>query len=29
MKSDWTSCLTNKIGFKGFGLKPEDVSKKG
>jgi aconitate hydratase len=23
MKKDWTSCLTNKVGFKGFGI-PED-----
>lgn len=23
MKKDWQACLTNKVGFKGFGL-PED-----
>lgn len=28
MKTDFTSALTNKIGFKGYGLKPEDSSKK-
>lgn len=27
MKKDWQSCLTNKVGFKGFGLKQEDVQK--
>lgn len=27
MKSDWNKCLTNKVGFKGFGLKPEHVDK--
>lgn len=21
MKKDWNECLTNKVGFKGFGLK--------
>jgi aconitate hydratase len=25
MKEDWNACLINKVGFKGFGLKPEDV----
>jgi aconitate hydratase len=25
MKKDWNECLTNKVGFKGFGLKPENV----
>jgi aconitate hydratase len=29
MKKDWSSCLTNKIGFKGFGLKPENTKKEG
>lgn len=28
MKTDFTSALTNKIGFKGYGLKSEDSSKK-
>jgi len=23
MKNDWNNCLTSKVGFKGFGLKPE------
>lgn len=27
MKSDFTSALTNHVGFKGYGLKPEDTSK--
>jgi len=27
MKNDWNNCLTNKIGFKGFGLKPENIKK--
>ena len=27
MKKDWAACLTNKVGFKGFGLKPEAVDK--
>ena len=27
MKQDFQSCLTNKIGFKGFGLKEEEVKK--
>ena len=27
MKSDWHTCLTNKVGFKGFGLKPEALDK--
>jgi aconitate hydratase len=27
MKSDWKQCLTNKVGFKGFGLKPEATEK--
>jgi aconitate hydratase len=27
MKKDWNECLTNKVGFKGFGLKPENVEK--
>lgn len=25
LKSDWSACLTNPVGFKGFGLKPERV----
>jgi aconitate hydratase len=29
MKKDWSSCLTNKVGFKGFGLKPENLNKSG
>jgi aconitate hydratase len=28
MKTDFTNALTNKIGFKGYGLKPEDSNKK-
>jgi aconitate hydratase len=28
MKNDFTSALTNKVGFKGYGLKEQDVSKK-
>jgi len=27
MKNDFTSALTNKVGFKGYGLKPEDSTK--
>ena len=27
MKKDWNACLTNKVGFKGFGLKPDVVHK--
>jgi aconitate hydratase len=27
MKKDWNACLVNKVGFKGFGLKPEVVEK--
>jgi len=27
MKNDFTNALTNKIGFKGYGLKPEDTNK--
>ncbi len=27
MKSDFTSALTNPVGFKGYGLKPQDTSK--
>lgn len=27
MKKDWSACLTNKVGFKGFGLKEEAVNK--
>ena len=23
MKADWNACLTNKVGFKGFGLKDD------
>jgi len=26
MQQDWRSCLTNKVGFKGFGLTPEKTS---
>lgn len=28
MKSDFSSCLSNPIGFKGFGLKPDELNKK-
>lgn len=27
MKKDFTTCLTNKVGFKGFGLTPDQVKK--
>ncbi len=27
MKNDFTNALTNKVGFKGYGLKPEDSKK--
>ena len=27
MKTDFTNALTNKVGFKGYGLKPEDSKK--
>ena len=27
MKNDWNKCLSNKIRFKGFGLKPENIKK--
>lgn len=27
MKTDFTTALTNKVGFKGYGLKPEDSTK--
>ena len=27
MKSDFNSCLTNEVGFKGFGLQESDKSK--
>jgi aconitate hydratase len=27
MKNDFTNALTNKVGFKGYGLKPEDTNK--
>jgi len=27
MKKDWNACLVNKIGFKGFGLKSENINK--
>jgi aconitate hydratase len=27
MQTDFRGCLTNKVGFKGFGLKQEDTSK--
>uniref|UniRef100_A0A0C9QGU2 Cytoplasmic aconitate hydratase n=1 Tax=Fopius arisanus TaxID=64838 RepID=A0A0C9QGU2_9HYME len=29
MKADFTSCLTNKIGFKGYGLTPERTKTEG
>lgn len=29
VKKDWNKCIINKAGFKGFGVKPEEVSKKG
>ncbi|BES99478.1 unnamed protein product [Nesidiocoris tenuis] len=29
MKAAFTSCLTNRVGFNGFGLKPEALAKKG
>jgi aconitate hydratase len=25
MKTDWNKCLSNKIGFKGFGIKTENI----
>ena len=25
MKEDWNKCLTNPVGFKGFGIKQEDL----
>lgn len=28
MKSDFQKCLANKVGFKGYGLKPEQLGKK-
>lgn len=28
MKRDWSMCMKNKSGFKGFGVKEEDRSKK-
>lgn len=27
LKNDWNSCLTNEVGFKGFGLKQEQLNK--
>jgi aconitate hydratase len=27
MKSDFSKCLSNKVGFKGYGLKPEQLTK--
>ena len=27
MKKDWNACLTNKVGFKGFGLKQDVIDK--
>ena len=27
VKKDFTACVPNKVGFKGFGLKPEVVEK--
>jgi aconitate hydratase len=29
MQQDWNSCLTTKVGFKGFGLTPEKTGAKG
>jgi aconitate hydratase len=29
MKTDFTTCLTNKVGFKGYGLTPDQVKAKG
>lgn len=25
LKADWNKCLTSEVGFKGFGIKPEDL----
>jgi aconitate hydratase len=29
MQQDWTSCLSNKVGFKGFGLTSDKIGAKG
>jgi aconitate hydratase len=26
MKKDWAACLSNPVGFKGYGLTPEKIA---